>query len=375
MNVEVSRVANVAGDTQSRLAIADCDLHLGPRSLDDLRPFLSTRVQSYIDTYGMAHRVGWQNGEPAYPKSAPYAARRDAHPPNGSPPGTDLDFTRRQHLDAFNVQLGLVNPPLPSQNFMNPDLGNAMCRALNEWQIEALVRPEPRLRASIVVPAQAPLLAAEEIERRAGDKRFVQILMPAACEMMLGRSYYWPIYEAAAKYDLPIGLHAGSMYRYAPTSGGWPSHYLHDYVANSQLFEDQLLSLISNGVFNRWPDLRFVLIESGVSWLPGFIWRAIKTWRGVRAEVPWVKRSPAETIRENIRLTVQPFDAPRDNDVVERLIEQIDSDRMLLFASDYPHWQFEGDAVLPPGLSPALLQRIRVENPLETYPRLKETIA
>ena len=117
-----------------------------------------------------------------------------------------------------------------------------------------------------------------------------------------------------------------------------------------------------------------MLIESGVTWLPGFIWRAIKTWRGVRAEVPWVKRSPAETIRENIRLTVQPIDAPRDTDVVERIIEQIDSDRMLLFASDYPHWQFEGDAVLPAGLSPDLLQRIRVDNPLETYPRLKETV-
>ena len=47
---------------------------------------------------------------------------------------------------------------------------------------------------------------------------------------------------------------------------------------------------------------------------------------------------------------------------------------MLLFASDYPHWQFEGDAVLPAGLSAALLQRIRVDNPLETYPRLKETV-
>jgi len=245
---------------------------------------------------------------------------------------------------------------------------------VNDWVVEHWLNQDPRLRASIVIPPQAPLLAVEEIERLAGDKRFVQVLMPAACEMMLGRSYYWPIYEVAAKYNLPIGLHAGSMYRYAPTSGGWPSHYLHDYVANSQLFEDQLLSLISNGVFNRWPDLRFVLIESGVSWLPGFIWRAIKTWRGVRAEVPWVKRSPAETIRENIRLTVQPFDAPRDNDVVERLIEQIDSDRMLLFASDYPHWQFNGDAVLPPGLSADLLRRIRVDNPLETYPRLKETV-
>ena len=72
--------------------------------------------------------------------------------------------------------------------------------------------------------------------------------------MMLGRSYYWPIYEAAARHGLPIGIHAGSMYRYAPTSTGWPSHYLHDYIANSQLFEDQLLSLVSNGVFVKFPD-------------------------------------------------------------------------------------------------------------------------
>jgi hypothetical protein len=192
--------------------------------------------------------------------------------------------------------------------------------------------------------------------------------------MMLGRSYYWPIYEAAVRHNLPVGLHAGSMYRYAPTSTGWPSHYLHDYVAHFQTFEDQLLSLITNGIFTKFPTLKVVLIESGVSWLPAFIWRAIKTWRGVRAEVPWVNRSPADILRENVRVTTQPFDAP-DQTVVERIIEQIDSDRMLLFASDYPHWQFEGDAITPPGLSASLLQRIKVDNPLETYSRLKETVS
>ena len=173
--------------------------------------------------------------------------------------------------------------------------------------------------------------------------------MPVACEMMLGRSYYWPIYEAAARHDLPIGIHAGSMYRYAPTSTGWPSHYLHDYVAQSQTFEDQLLSLITNGVFNKFPNLKFVLLESGVTWLPGFIWRAIKTWRGVRAEVPWVNRSPADIIRENMRLTIQPFDAPGRRRRSNESSNRSTADQMLLFASDYPHWQFEGDAVVPAG--------------------------
>jgi uncharacterized protein len=116
-----------------------------------------------------------------------------------------------------------------------------------------------------------------------------------------------------------------------------------------------------------------VLLESGVTWLPGFMWRAIKTWRGVRAEVPWVNRSPAEILRESVRLSMQPIDAPPDPAVIERIMEQIDCDRMLLFATDYPHWQFEGDRVLPDGLSPALRQRICVDNPLDTYPRLKET--
>jgi uncharacterized protein len=47
---------------------------------------------------------------------------------------------------------------------------------------------------------------------------------------------------------------------------------------------------------------------------------------------------------------------------------------MLLFASDYPHWQFEGNAIVPPGLSADLQHKMRVDNPLETYPRLKETV-
>ena len=82
---------------------------------------------------------------------------------------------------------------------------------------------DPRLRASIVVPMQAPELAVEEIERRAGDKRFVQVLVPAQGEMLLGRRHYWPIYQAAEKHDLPIAMHAGSV-SLAPTSIGWPSY-------------------------------------------------------------------------------------------------------------------------------------------------------
>jgi predicted TIM-barrel fold metal-dependent hydrolase len=45
---------------------------------------------------------------------------------------------------------------------------------------------------------------------------------------------------------------------------------------------------------------------------------------------------------------------------------------MLLFSTDYPHWHFDGDDVLPDGLSSDAVRRILIDNPLETYPRLRE---
>jgi predicted TIM-barrel fold metal-dependent hydrolase len=125
-------------------------------------------------------------------------------------------------------------------------------------------------------------------------------------------------------------------------------------------------------VFHKFPALRVVLIESGFTWLPSWLWRTGKTWRGVRAEVPWVDRSPADIVRESVRFTLQPVDAP-SGDMLVRTLEHVGSDRLLLFSTDYPHWQFEGDDVLPEGLPAETMRKILVDNPLATYPRLGAT--
>jgi predicted TIM-barrel fold metal-dependent hydrolase len=209
----------------------------------------------------------------------------------------------------------------------------------------------------------------DEIERRAADRRFVQILLLAMGEVPLGRRSLWPIYAAAERHGLPIGVHAGSAYRHPVTSLGWPSYYIEDYAAQAQAFQSQVTSLITEGVFAKFPGLKVVLIESGVTWLPGFLWRFGKFWRGLRSEIPWVDRAPAEIVRDHIRLTVQPLDGPPE--VVERAIEHLRSDDMLLYASDFPHWQFDGDDPMPAGLPADLKRKILVENPRATYNRLE----
>jgi predicted TIM-barrel fold metal-dependent hydrolase len=93
----------------------------------------------------------------------------------------------------------------------------------------------------------------------------------------------------------------------------------------------------------------------------------------VRPEVPWIDRNPAEIVEDHVRLTLQPVDAPREDPaILARLLEHIGSDRYLLFSTDYPHWQFDGEDALPDGLPTALLGNLLINNALDTYPRLRE---
>jgi len=346
----------------------DCDIHPTVPEIPALLPFMDPYwrdafVSRGIDGLEMA----------SYPPGAPIACRADWRPAKGRP-AADHATVVAQSLDAFGTRFAILNPLSGGQVATSETMGAAVCRAVNDWIAAEFLDRDPRFRASILVPPQSPELAAEEIERRAPDRRFVQVMIPVAGEMMLGRRYFQPLLAACERHNLPLGLHAGSLFRHPTTSNGWSSHYIQDYVSHTNSFEDQLLSLIHQGAFELFPRLRVVLIESGVSWLPAFMWRAIKTWRGVRPEVPWVKRSPADYVRDHVRLTVQPFDAP-DAAAVARIVEMIGSENMLLFSTDYPHWQFEDRRALPDGISESLARKIMVDNPLATYPRLKETIA
>jgi predicted TIM-barrel fold metal-dependent hydrolase len=102
------------------------------------------------------------------------------------------------------------------------------------------------------VPPQNPRARGRRDRAVAADRRFVQVLLLVMGDMLLGRRLYWPLYAAAQKHGLTIGIHAGGTYRYAPTGSGWPAHKVEDYIAQSAAFEGQLLSLISEGVFQKF---------------------------------------------------------------------------------------------------------------------------
>ncbi len=340
----------------------DCDVHITVPGMAALMPYLDEAWRDLITTRGID---GLELA--SYPPNAPMTRRPDWR--TGAPP---LQALQQAVFGELGSGIAICNCLYGAQALHSEDLAAALCSAVNRWIAAEWLDRDPRLRASIVVPMQNPHYAVAEIERWADDPRFVQVLLLGMGEMLLGRRYYWPVYQAATRHGLPIGIHAGSSFRHPPSALGWPSYYLEDYVSQSQGFAAVLNSLVAEGVFTKFPKLKVVLMESGVTWLPACMWRMDKTWRGVRAEVPWLARRPSEIIREHVRLTLQPFDAPPKPDQIETLLAGIGSNDMLLYSSDYPHWHYDGNDAIPSELPAGLLQRIMVDNPLDTYPRLRD---
>ena len=349
-------------------ASIDCDLHPTVPDLAALYPYLDEMWRE------QAVRRGFDDMQTiAYPPNTPLSVRADWRDAQGRP-ATTPERLAAEALAPFGTGTAILNCLYGTSVAFSEDIQAAFCKALNDWIAHEWLDRDTRLRGSIVVPLTNTDLAVAEIERRAADPRFVQVLLPVSGEIPLGRRQNWPIYAAAERHHLPIGVHAGSTYRHPVTGVGWPGSFTEDYVNQAVGFQSALSSLLAEGVFAKFPDLTVVLMESGVSWLPAYMWRFTKFWKGLRSEIPWVSDPPGEIVRERVRLTIQPFDAPPDPGGIDRLMNQLGSDDMLLFATDYPHWQFDGGAAIPAEVSPPLRHKMMVENPLRTYVRLREAV-
>ena len=199
--------------------VIDCDIHNVVPGVEALFPYLPDHWREYIARSDFKGPV-----ETAYPAGAATSARPDATPPTGGPPGSDLALLRAQVLDPWDVAYGILACAYAIESVHNPYAAAALASAVNDWQLAAWLEPEPRLRASLVVPSQQPDLAAREIDRLGDHPGFVQVFLPVRSEALYGNRRYHPIYEAAVRHDLAIGLHFGGAPGNPPTSSGWPSY-------------------------------------------------------------------------------------------------------------------------------------------------------
>ncbi|NDA46161.1 MAG: amidohydrolase [Alphaproteobacteria bacterium] len=354
------------GKASNRLAVIDADVH--PQdSLEDFKPYLSQRWWDHLQTYGVRPRSGFLAGA-NFPKGQPMAARRDSWPKSGGLPGSDLQLMQEQFLDYYDVDYGILNYLQPTgQGIQNNELSVAMAHAINDCHFDRWISRDSRLKSSIIVPYEDGAASAREIERCMAMGGFAQVQYMSRLGELPGKQRYWPIYEAACAFDIPIGIHAFGYSGWPNTSSGWASYYIEEMAEHATSSQALLTSFVVEGVFERFPKLKVVIVEGGMAWLPALCWRLDRNYKRLRSEVPHLKRLPSDYIKEHIWVSTQPIEEPDNPQDLLDVMGWIGFDR-ILFSSDYPHWDFDDPRhALPAGLDPVARRNILSENARKLY--------
>jgi uncharacterized protein len=325
--------------------LVDCDIHVGYESLDDLLPYLDPPTRELVTSSGTSGLV-----MPSYPWNHPTGwFRQDlidggARDTNFAP--ISLDVLRERHLDAYDVTLGIVEPDEAASFSIIPNaqLAARLCSAYNDWLLERWLQEEPRLRGMLVVPAQYPEAAAKEIRRLGARDEFVGIFLPGGARIPYGSPVYDPIWTAANELALPVAVHThyesvgiGSSI----TAAGMPDTYIEYHTLCGSGMYGHFVSILCQGIFERFPDTRVAMVEGGLVPFVGFLWRLDTNWKACRSEIPWCKRRPSEYIWDHVRFATQPLESPDDMGQLLAAIDFLRPWDTLMYASDFPHWDFD----------------------------------
>lgn len=346
------------------MKIIDVDVHNELRGSEDLLPYLPEPWRTRVATngIGLIHHGYW---------SPVGVMRKDCLPPGGGLAASDPDYLVKDLVEPNHMEYVILTGNLTNIASMNePDYAAAICSAYNDYLIAEWLPRHPSFRGAMLVTAQDPHLAAREIDRLAGHPGIVEVIMGSAQRSPLGQRMFHPIYEAAQRAGLPIAIHPGaegSGGSPPPTPAGYPTSYLEWHTCLPLNYMAHLVSLVCEGVFEKFPSLRFVMLEGGIAWLPHLMWRLDKNYKGLRSSVPWLKRMPSQYIREHCFFSTQPIEEPDNPKDLLMLFDMIDAENMLMFSSDYPHWDNDMPAEIVRGMRPDMRAKLFHDNAAKLY--------
>jgi predicted TIM-barrel fold metal-dependent hydrolase len=286
-------------------------------------------------------------------------------------PATDARITAEQLLDGRGIDIAVLiaGHLFGIGAFPDPEVAATVASAYNEWMCERWLQEDKRFRGALVVPPQHPEAAVREIERMQGRDGIVGIFLPLH-DLLHGERHYYPIYEAAQKYSLPIIVHPSgteNVFARAPRMAGTPTYYIEWHTALGQIHQSNVLSLVCHGVFERFPELKYLVAEGGFAWAAEVMWKLDRDVKGLHDEVPWLKLAPSDYIRRNVRFTTQPMVEPHKKEHVPVLLEMMYGDELLLYSSDYPHWDFDDPHRALAAIPEDVRRKIMWDNPREFY--------
>jgi len=355
--------------TPNRLPLVDCDVHPMYERLEDLLPYMSSAWRRHFEDRGV-RTYARARDRYNHPNKT---FRVDALPGSGGAAGSDRDHTLATHIEPFNIASALLLPQQPYGVTAWGDAAavNAFTAANNDFFREFWVDYDDRFTLAVTVSPHDPAAAAAEIRRHAGQPGVVAVQL-LLLDRMMGDSSFDPIYEAACEANLPVAVHQsgseGCYYSSQTVAGGVPRSYGERHVVLTQVGAANVVDMIVNGVFERFPELRVVMVEWGFSWLAPLLARMDLFWQRDPGAAPRVGKPPGEYVRKHFTFTTQPLDELETREEWNALFAPEGLDRMLLFSSDYPHYDTDDPNFVIRSRIPAdIREAVCFGNAVETF--------
>ena len=357
-------------DRKTRRSVYDTDLHHSWEKPPDLLPYIPAEYRDRWTDRGMDTpivHISSNGGKHGVRNDLPEVMRAR----NGGA-ALSADFACDHLLDPCGIDWALLTGASIATLTYQPDedYANALAQAFNDFTVDRWLEEDRRFRGGVVVNQRDPEVAAREIDRIARHDAVVAAMFQGGATSPYGQRVYRPIHEACVRNDLVWAIHFGSEGKGinpAPTAAGHFSYYGESRINRAASYKAHLASFVFEGVFERYPTFKVAMLEAGFSWVGPFLWSMDEVWKETRKQVPWVKKPPSEYVIEQVRFASQPEDEPRPADGLEKILKWMHADRTLMFASDFPHWDWDDPEESFKLLPVTLQERIFTANAREFF--------
>jgi hypothetical protein len=245
-------------------------------------------------------------------------------------------------MDAMGVDYSCLFPTGMLNIGMHPqkEMEFELCWAYARWVTEKVIPDtDGRMYTMLCLPFSDPegcMRMVETFGHRKGVGGFM--ITTVREKMAVYDNAYMKLYAAIQERGLALAFHSG------PNWGSQTFQSCNRFISAHALGFSWFNILhctnwVVNGMGERFPKLPVLWIEAGLAWIPFLMQKLDHEFLLRPSECPILKKKPSDYMRDMFYST-QPMEV-QDMDALETTFRMINAETQLLYASDYPHWDFD----------------------------------
>jgi predicted TIM-barrel fold metal-dependent hydrolase len=251
----------------------------------------------------------------------------------------------RRCIDAMGLDYQVLFPNAMLFLGMHPvpEMEVHLATAYNRWLVERVLPQDSRVKAMLYLPFNNPAEAEATVKRFLGKPGVAGFLVTSSRHKAVHANEYMRLYGMLEEAGQVLGFHTHLNWQdeYTSQLNRFISMHAISFVLCNLV---HLTNWVINGLPERFPKLNVMWIESGVAWLPFIMQRLDHEYMMRTSEAPLLKKLPSEYISD-MYYTTQPLERTNEK-LLAGSMEVLNAETQMLFASDWPHWDFDLPATI-----------------------------